>query len=467
MTPPSPVSPASPSRCPSRGPRPPGSRAATRSASASTGTPRTSRTASPRSCRGSFRSSRSRRASTRTSRSATTSTRPAAPRPTPPGSSGASPHSRTPAPSRRSSGKRRASSSSGRRAPPIRAASRDSPLPPPSAPTRRSSPAATSPSPPSWPRPLRPSSASPAATARPSSTRPARRWPSATASSRPSRRATLRPSSAPTSAGATSIFVTGLVREARLPLRAGFGTLFARNGVLVGYGDLHAALSRADVSFNVFYAFRDGESAWLYARLLAVCRAVTGAAQLSVDPYQIGLGNEEAIASGAFWFYRKLGFRSADAALERLASREESHLAASPGRRTSPAFLRRLTTAPLLYDVPGERPALPDAFHLRDVGLDAARRMAASGLSPDAWRARAASRVRRALRLAPRSAGECEALNGLALLLDLVDLTSWSPAERRALAALVRAKSGRDERRYARFTSANHRLAEALVAVSL
>ena len=50
-----------------------------------------------------------------------------------------------------------------------------------------------------------------------------------------------------------SIFVTGLARGARLPLRVGFGILFARNGVLVGYGDLHAAFSRADVSFNVFY----------------------------------------------------------------------------------------------------------------------------------------------------------------------------------------------------------------------
>ncbi len=132
-----------------------------------------------------------------------------------------------------------------------------------------------------------------------------------------------------------SIFVTGLAREARLPLRAGFGTLFARNGVLVGYGDLHAALGRADVSFNVFYAFRDGESAWLYARLLAVARAVTNAAQFSVDPYQVGLGNEEAIASGAFWFYRKLGFRSADAALEGLARREESR--PSPAESGAPS----------------------------------------------------------------------------------------------------------------------------------
>ncbi len=264
-----------------------------------------------------------------------------------------------------------------------------------------------------------------------------------------------------------SIFVTGLARDARLPLRAGFGTLFARNGVLVGYGDLHAAFSRADVSFNVFYAFRDGESACLYARLLAVCRAVTGAAQLSVDPYQIGMGNEEAISSGAFWFYRKLGFRSSDAALERLAAREESRLALSPGRRTSPAFLRRLATAPLLYDVPGETCALPDTFRLRNLGLATARRMAASGLSPDAFRTRAVRRVARALGLPPLDSPTRAALEGLAPALALLDdLASWTPAEKRGLAALVRAKSAPDELRYARLASSTPRLARALAAAS-
>jgi hypothetical protein len=261
-----------------------------------------------------------------------------------------------------------------------------------------------------------------------------------------------------------SIFVTGLVRDERLPLRAGFGTLFARNGVLVGYGDLHAAFSRADVSFNVFYAFRDGESAWLYARLLAVCRIVTGAAQLSVDPYQIGLGNEEAIASGAFWFYRKLGFRSSDADLERFASREESHLAASPGRRTSPALLRRLATAPLLYDVSGESCALPDTFRLRDLSLAVARRMAASELSPEAFRTRAARAVARVLDLSGLDSRSNEALRRFAPLLTLIEgLESWSPADKKSTALLIRAKAGPDELAYLRRLRAHKRLEAELL----
>lgn len=261
-----------------------------------------------------------------------------------------------------------------------------------------------------------------------------------------------------------SIFVTGLARDARLPIRAGFGTLFARNGVLVGYGDLHSAFGRADVSFNVFPAFRDGESAWLYARLAAVVRAVTGAAQLSVDPYQAGLGNEEAVASGAFWFYRKLGFRSSDRALERRARREESRLAGTPGARSPAALLRRLAAAPLLYDVPGERPELPDDFHLRELGLATARRMASSGLTPDAFRGRAASRVSRALGQPALSPAARAALLGLAPLLDLAGgLASFSTAEKRVLAAIVRAKAGRDERRYARLLGSAPRLARQLV----
>lgn len=265
-----------------------------------------------------------------------------------------------------------------------------------------------------------------------------------------------------------SIFVTGLARQARLPLRAGFGTLFARNGVLVGYGDLHAAFSRADVSFNVFYAFRDGESAWLYARLLAVVRDVTGAAQLSVDPYQIGLGNEEAISSGAFWFYRKLGFRSADPALERLAAREEARLSATPGRRTSPALLRRLTAAPLLYDVPGETCALPDTFHLRDLGLAAARHLAASGLSPDAFRTRAARRLTRDLSLPSLDHSVREALHRFAPLLALLpDLPSWPPADKKSLAALLQAKSGRDELAYLRRLRAHKRLETELLRAAI
>jgi len=64
----------------------------------------------------------------------------------------------------------------------------------------------------------------------------------------------------------------------------------------------------------------------------------------TIDPYQLGLGNDEAIESGAFWFYRKLGFRPMDPAIERLARAEEKR-----GRRSSAATLRKLAASALRY----------------------------------------------------------------------------------------------------------------------
>lgn len=146
-----------------------------------------------------------------------------------------------------------------------------------------------------------------------------------------------------------SLLVCGIACERRLPLRAGFGFLVLRNGVPVGYGDAYALAEKLDLAFNVFYAFRDGESAYLYARTAAAFRALLGVRVFRADPYQIGKENEEAVASGAFFFYRRLGFVSADPALEALARREKARNAADPERRTAPATLRRLARSAVLF----------------------------------------------------------------------------------------------------------------------
>src|SRR5258708_22695364 len=98
----------------------------------------------------------------------------------------------------------------------------------------------------------------------------------------------------------------GITPDGRLPLRAGFGPLLLRNGVPIGYGDAYGLCERMEVSFNIFYAFRDGESAFCFIRLLEIYHQLFGSTSFSIDPYQLGLGNDEAIEAGAFWFYRKL-----------------------------------------------------------------------------------------------------------------------------------------------------------------
>jgi hypothetical protein len=104
-----------------------------------------------------------------------------------------------------------------------------------------------------------------------------------------------------------------------------------------------------EVGFNLYYTFRDGETAWLYAMLLKLLHEIRPLKTFSVDPYQIGHENEEAIASGAFWFYRKLGFAPESKQVVRLLEAEEQKLQSLPAYRTPPNILRTLATGRLVY----------------------------------------------------------------------------------------------------------------------
>ncbi len=112
-------------------------------------------------------------------------------------------------------------------------------------------------------------------------------------------------------------------------MRAYHAGMMFKNGVPVGYVECLSLFERMEVGFNLYYTFREGETAWLYARLLRLFRQYAGVTCFSIDPYQIGHENEEAIESGAFWFYRKLGFRPVEPEIARLMDAEraeaESH----------------------------------------------------------------------------------------------------------------------------------------------
>jgi len=145
------------------------------------------------------------------------------------------------------------------------------------------------------------------------------------------------------------VFFFGIPDQWRLPLRAYHAGMFFKNGVPIGYVEGLSLFEHMEVGFNLYYTFRDGETAWLYARLLKLFREQLGVTCFSVDPYQLGHDNEEAIESGAFWFYRKLGFKPASDKIAHLVVLEEEKISARPGYRTPPATLRRLASAPLFY----------------------------------------------------------------------------------------------------------------------
>jgi hypothetical protein len=247
------------------------------------------------------------------------------------------------------------------------------------------------------------------------------------------------------------LFFFGVPVPRRLPLRAYHCGMFFKNGVPAGYVETLSLFERAEVGFNLYYTFREGETAWIYARLLKLFHQELGVSCFSVDPYQLGHENQEAIASGALWFYRKLGFRPADSAVETLARREEARIAANPGYRTPPATLRRLAAAPMIYASIRDW----DQFEVRRIGIRAAAELFSRYQGDaSAMKTAAQRRLRRLLGFDPPA--------DLAVALHLIaGLERWSPQDRAALAAIVRAKTSRPEARYLRLMQRCPRLREA------
>lgn len=145
------------------------------------------------------------------------------------------------------------------------------------------------------------------------------------------------------------VFLFAPAPRHRLPVREYLCGMFFKNGVPIGYIEGLIREGNMEAGFNLYYTFREGETAWLYAVLLKLLQERSGVKTFSVDPYQIGHENEEAIASGAFWFYRKLGFVPESRGLWPLLSREERRIEEQPGYRTPVATLKKLARSRLVY----------------------------------------------------------------------------------------------------------------------
>ena len=274
------------------------------------------------------------------------------------------------------------------------------------------------------------------------------------------------------------IFVMGVPPQHRLPLRAYTAALIFKNGVPVAYFEGLSVFERMESGFNLFYTFREGETAWLFSRVLRLMRQLLRVTVFSIDPYQIGHENEEGIESGAFWFYRKLGFRPVLPELMKLALAEEKKIAANARYRTPAKTLRKLAAGHMLFEGPPSVPASAgmshsraankwDRFQVRNVGLAVQRRMAGD-FDGHANRIQQASLdyVARALGIDPRAwnLSELETLNNLSLVLAMIPgMNRWSGEDKRLAASIIRAKAGNDERRYLRLMQMHEPLREAII----
>ncbi|HEY1528740.1 MAG TPA: hypothetical protein VGH51_21155, partial [Candidatus Angelobacter sp.] len=229
----------------------------------------------------------------------------------------------------------------------------------------------------------------------------------------------------------------GLPPEKRLPLRAYLAGFTIKNGVPINYVECISLFDWTEIGFNTFPAYRDGETAWIYAQTLRLLRQLHGVNAISVYPYQIGDGNEEAIGSGAFWFYRKMGFRSMDPELEALALSEEKKVRANAQYRTSALTLRRLSKAHVVYELPEAERGAWDGFAVRNIGFAVQRRMAREfGGDAAAMRRAAVAQLARQIHVDQRklSAREQAAFADFAMVLSLVpELEHWPSDDKSAL----------------------------------
>jgi hypothetical protein len=262
------------------------------------------------------------------------------------------------------------------------------------------------------------------------------------------------------------IFVMGVPPDKRLPLRAYHAAMIFKNGVPVGYFEGLSIFERMESGFNLYYTFRDGETAWLYAHTLHIFHHLLGVSVFTLDPYQIGYENEEGIESGAFWFYRKLGFRPTQPEVMKLVVNEEKKIRARAGYRTSAARLRKLSGSPMVFELEQTNSGDWDRFQLRNIGLAVQRQMATT-YDGDAnrFRTEAVNELSRALNVRAQVWPNCarSALFDFASALSLVDLKKWSDVEKTALAKVIRAKSAMDESSYLKSMQKHRRLREEMI----
>jgi hypothetical protein len=285
------------------------------------------------------------------------------------------------------------------------------------------------------------------------------------------------------------IYLWNLPPGRRLPLRAYVAGFTLKNGVPINYVEAIGICEWIEVGFNTFYTFRQGETAWIYAQALRCLRAETGARVISVYPYQIGQNNDEALDSGAFWFYRKLGFRCGVPEIEQLARTEEKKIAADSRYRSPRRTLKRLAEGHMFYEIDSAAAGVVkkdddseesesaivsgawDKFSTRNLGLRVSRRMAQE-FGGDLAAMRDASTVRISRALGVKSYrwtnAELRSLERWSLVLNLFpQVTLWSDAEKRGMIDIIRAQSGPDEMHYLHLTQHHKQLRQALLRLGV
>ncbi|MHC4729443.1 MAG: hypothetical protein ACYS6Z_02480, partial [Planctomycetota bacterium] len=246
----------------------------------------------------------------------------------------------------------------------------------------------------------------------------------------------------------------GVRPERRLLLEAVYGFLTLKNGVPIGYVLNSALFGSAEIAYNVFETYRGAEAGVVYGHVVAAVHHLFGADTFAIYPYQLGDGNREALDSGAWWFYQKIGFRPRDPEALRLMRAELKRMKTDPRHRSSIATLRELARHNVYFHLGKPRDDIIGELRSSTVGLQVtdylADRFGSDRARGERVCAREAARRFGVRSWAKWTAGARLAWRRWSPLLLLFDgVERWSPAERHAAVQVVRAKGGRRESDFA------------------
>ncbi len=267
-----------------------------------------------------------------------------------------------------------------------------------------------------------------------------------------------------------SFAAIGVIPERRLLLEAVYGFLTLKNGTPMGYVLNSALFGSAEIAYNVFDTFRGGEAGHVYGRVLATVRALFGTDSFTIFPYQIGHENDEALQSGAWWFYQKLMFRSRDRSVLQLMRRELDRMERKPGYRSSIATLKKLAPENVYYHMEEQRDDVIGILPLAKVG-EAVTRMLALRFGADRERGeaecvKAMQKLLSVPRLSALSEGERLAFSRWApLVAVLPGVGTWSAKELKGLREVVLGKGARRESDFVRAFDGHGKLRAAIEAL--
>jgi hypothetical protein len=248
------------------------------------------------------------------------------------------------------------------------------------------------------------------------------------------------------------------------------GYLILANGVPVGYGGSSILFRQVNTGVNIFDEYRGSEASYLWVQVMRVYHSLVGCTRYIANPYQFGEGNREALQSGAFWFYYKLGYRPVLPEIRALAKAELEKKKRIPRHRSGIKTLRKLASCDMHLCLPGARQS--EFFDEEWIATSSELATAVLARAGGRTRRAAANRVTNALArdigirsLRTWSRDEKRGCSVLAPIVAAAEPGKWDQRSTQKLRKLLRAKGSKRELDYAQQLCGNDQFLRSLRAI--